>query len=375
MKKINFNNTNILFAYYFVFAFTIVLVGMLRPALNWDMIGYVAAAKHFEIMGIVELHQFVFENLKNFVTPDEYFLLTDGNSQYVIDMATKPELFTQQLPFYEIRPLYTLSILLISKFGVNIFAATYVMSLFSTVLGIFLLLLTFKSKIHMGLLYILPFFLMFFGILSTAKLSTPDAMVFLSLSIFIYLFSKEKVMPLLIIIPIFVLVRTDMIIFNFIALVIISFLYKDCIVKSFLSFLMTIALYLFINHYFHNYGWSTIFSMTLLERVSNPADVNFTVSVIDYIHAFTRGVYTSLDDRAFLGFISVVASSLILMRTFTKSFSDNKEIWAYTVIPILYVAIHFVLFPVPWDRFFIGFYIMASIAMLLLFSQLIKKYG
>ena len=138
---------------------------------------------------------------------------------------------------------------------------------------------------------------------------------------------------------------------------------------------MTIVLYLFINHYFHNYGWSTIFSFTLVEMISNPADVDLTVSVIDYIYAFARGVYMSLHDRAFLGFISIVASSLILMRTFTKSFSDNKEIWAYTVIPILYVAIHFVLFPVPWDRFFIGFYIMASIAMLLLFSQLIKKYG
>lgn len=374
MSKINFRNEKLLIGYYFLFVFAIVLIGIMKPALNWDMLGYVASAKHFEINNPTELHSFVFSNLKNYVSPDMYFSLTDQGSQYRIDMATNPDLFYQQLPFYEIRPIYTFSILLMTKLGLNIFTATYAVSLISTVLGIFLLLFAMKDKIYIGFLYVLPFFLMFFGILSISKLSTPDAMVFLSLSIFIYLFSKERITLLLIIMPIFVLVRTDMIIFNFLALAAIFFLYKNYRIGSILSFLLTTGLYLLINNFFHNYGWSTIFSITLIERISNPADVSLTVSAIDYLKAFARGLVNSLNDRAFLGFISIMFSSLILIKVFSKTFLDNKELWTYTVIPILYISIHFVLFPVTWDRFFIGFYTMTTIATLLLLSQLIRVH-
>ncbi len=374
MNKINFQNDKLLIGYYFLFVFAIVLIGIMKPALNWDMLGYVASAKHFEIDNLVELHSFVFSNLKDYVSPDMYFSLTDGGNQYRVDMSTNPDLFYQQLPFYEIRPVYTFSILLLTKLGLNIFTSTYAVSLISSVLGIFLLLFAMKDKIYIGFLYVLPFFLMFFGILSIAKLSTPDAMVFLSLSIFIYLFSKEKITLLLLVIPFLVLVRTDMIIFNFLALAAIFFLYTDYKMKVFLSFAITIILYLFVNNFFNNYGWSTIFSITLVERISNPADVSLTVSVADYLHALARGIFNSLSDRTFLGFVSIVLTSLVLMRVFLKSFSENKEISMYSIIPILYILIHFILFPVTWDRFFIGFYAMFIISTLLLLSLIVRKY-
>ena len=352
----------------------LVLIGVKNPALNWDMLGYVASAKHFEISSPVELHSFVFTNLKDYVDPDRYFSLTNGGNQYRIDMATNPDLFYQQLPYYEIRPAYTLSVLLASKLGLNIFTSTFAVSIISAILGVFLLAYTIKDKVYFGFLYAFPFFLMFFGILSIAKTSTPDAMVFLSLSIFIYLFSREKISLLLIIIPIYVLVRTDMIIFNSLILIVIFFLYKNYKIGTLLSFLITVALYLYVNHFFHNYGWSTIFSVTLIERVSNPADVSFTVSIADYLHVFIRGIISALNDRIFLGFISIMFTTLVLISFFAKSLSKNKEIWVYTAIPILYISIHVVLFPVTWDRFFIGFYTMAIIATLILLSKLIRRY-
>jgi len=377
MRKINIQNEKVLIGYYLLFTVAIVLIGAIKPALNWDMLAYVASAKHFEINSPAELHSFVFTNLKDYVNPDKYLSLTDGGSQYRVDMATNPELFYQQLPFYEIRPIYTISILLISKLGLNIFTATYVVSLISVVLGIFLLFFALKDKVYKNLLYILPFFLIFFGILHIARLSTPDAMVFLSLSIFIYLFTKGKTLLLLFIIPIFVLVRTDMIIFNFLVLSAIFFLYKDYKIKSLISLMATITLYLFINNFFHNYGWSTIFSVTLVKGISNPADVNLTVSSADYAYAFARGISTALlADRTFMGFFSIILLSLLLMKVFIKSLIliINKEILVYLIIPILYIFIHFILFPVIWDRFFVGFYTMTIVGLLLLLSKIIAKY-
>ena len=152
MSKINFRNEKLLIGYYFLFVLAIVLIGIMKPALNWDMLGYVASAKHFEIDNPTELHSFVFSNLKNYVSPDMYFSLTDRGSQYRIDMATNPDLFYQQLPFYEIRPVYTFSILLMTKLGLNIFTSTYAVSLISSVLGIFLLVFAMKDKIYIGFL-------------------------------------------------------------------------------------------------------------------------------------------------------------------------------------------------------------------------------
>jgi len=109
VKKINFGSSTVLLIYYMLFSLSILFMAKNNPTLNWDMIGYVASAKHFEISDPIELHDYVFENLKSYVNEDKFFDLTDGNIQYRIDMATEPELFYQQLPFYEIRPIYTIN--------------------------------------------------------------------------------------------------------------------------------------------------------------------------------------------------------------------------------------------------------------------------
>ena len=374
MRNVNFNKFNILILYYMFFTLLLAVVVFFKPALNWDMLGYVASAKHYEIADQVELHDFVFESLKNNVSEGIYFTLIDGGSEFKIDMSTKPELFMQQLPFYEIRPVYNLSVLLVSKSGVNIFMATYLVSLFSTIVGLYILLFTFKDRIHYFLLFTIPVFLLFFGGLNVAKHSTPDALVFMSVSVFMLLFSKEKIQSLLAIIPFFVLIRTDMIIFDLLTFAAIYFLYENYRFKMALSMMLTIVLYLAVNHLFNNYGWETIFSFTFVERVSNPADADMTVSVLDYCHVFAIGVFESLDDRVFLGFASIVLCSLFVMKITIKSFSDKREIFVYSIIPLLYILVHFMLFPVTWDRFFVGFYMMFIVSTLLLLSIMIKGY-
>jgi len=222
--KLKFNNIFYLYAYYSIFVFIILIYGIHKPSIDWDIIGYVASAKHFEINDKTELHKFVYRNLKKFVSEDKYKELINDGKQYRIDMAGNPDLFYQQLPFYEIRVLYNLSILFLSKIGVNIFAATYYISAISTVLAALLLLFSIKDKIYIELLFIFPFFLSLYGIFTVAKFSTPDAMIFLCISLFIYLFLKNKISSILFVMPFFVLVRTDIIIFNFICLAIIFYL-------------------------------------------------------------------------------------------------------------------------------------------------------
>ena len=372
-RYINSVSYCLLIIYYTIFICGFVYTVVTNPALNWDMIGYVAAAKHVELVDPIELHTYVFNNLKNFVSQEVYDSLTDNAEQYRIDIAAKPALFMQQLPFYEIRPIYTFSILLLSKLGINIFSATYAVPIVTTVLGILITLSAIRKRISVGLLYILPFFLLSFGILHIASLSTPDALVFLSVSIFIYLFGKEKFSALILLTPIVVLIRTDMIIFCFLALGAIFLSYQQYRLLATVSFVVTLILYLSVNQLFHSYGWSTTFAFTFIERVSNPANVRLNVSFADYIRVLKVGINKSLLDYAFFAFASMASVNIFLVKILKISFSHNIEIWLYFIIPISYVCIHFLLFPVTSNRFFTGVYLMNTIAFFLLLTKLINE--
>ena len=75
-----------------------------RPIHNWDMIGYIAAAKSFETRDPATLHAFTYDSLRRAVTPDEYQALTTGPFRAAV--AASPDVLAEQIPFYRIRPLY-----------------------------------------------------------------------------------------------------------------------------------------------------------------------------------------------------------------------------------------------------------------------------
>jgi hypothetical protein len=177
------------------------------------------------------------------------------------------------------------------------------------------------------------------------------------------------------IIPIFVAVRTDLIIFNFISIALITFLYKNYRIRGFISLLLTIALYELINKLSHNYGYFTIFSFTLIRIVNNPANINSAISISDYLRVLFHGLHGALKDAKFMSFASIMLIGLFPLKTLlTKDFSENKEIMVYFAISILYIFIHFILFPVMWSRFFVGFYTMGVVGILLLLSKILENY-
>ena len=374
MKFISFNKLNILLIYYLCFALGLALIAANKPALNWDMVGYAAAAKHFEISDPVELHSYIFKELKNTVSETDYFRLTNNNNQRRIDVATHADLFHQQMPFFEMRPIYSLSILALSKTGMTLFTASYFISIVTVFFGIIILFFAIRERVHTGFLYILPWFLVSFGLLSVAQLSTPDGLAFLVLCLFIYLFNYRCFLSLLLILPLFVLVRTDFIIFIFLILSAIFILYQQYRVKVIFSFLAAILLYLGVNHVFHNYGWAVLFSNSFIKRISNPADVSVSISIMDYLHALIKGLHKSLKDYPFYAFLCLSSINLVFIHSMKIKFLKNKDIWIYVIIPVLYVVFHFLLFPATWRRFFIGFYLMNVLSLFMLLTQQINKH-
>ncbi len=354
--------------YYLVFCGSILLLGIYKPTLNWDMVGYAASAKNYEINDPVKLHNFIYTELKQTVTKSDYERLT-GLNQRRADIANDPQLFYQQLPFFDIRPVYNLSILLLSKTGVNIFEATYLVSAICVCLGVFLIFIGFRNSIDPLLLYILPVFLCGIGLLSIAQLSTPDGLSFLCLSLFAFLFNQKRTFTALVLLPLCVLVRTDLVIFVFLTLVAILFFQPKLRFTSLMVMIATVILYYGVNHFYDSYPWSTLVYVSFLHRTSAPADVNVVITAADYLNMAYNSLWKALREYPLIINMGIFLLNAWLTENDKKSIFMNWTFWLFVMIPMLYVVIHVLLFPAVWKRFFIGFYAMNLIYFFMMLSN------
>jgi len=354
------------------------------PTQNWDMLGYAASATSLENTDKNYIHSTIYKQFKEYATDEEYQELTTGHS-YRETMLVDPEAFSQQIPFYEIRIMFTLLILGLVKMGVNIFVASHIVTAVLTCTGFLLYFYVFKKYIHPFFWLIIPIFFIIFGVHDVAKIVTADSLAFFWMGLICFAFLKEKwwaVFPLLII---SVLVRTDMILlvafFTF-----YLFMFKDGLrVASVLTLLLSIGVYLFINNYTGNYGWSTVFYYALVSdmKATHPEVYSsYGISLKQYFYALLSNLSLFLHDIPTLLFEAVVFLQIniqLLSRktgtSLTTLFYDSlaKPMFVLTLISILYVLSHYLLFPLFDSRFFVGQYMIVGLVLLVTITRLIEK--
>ncbi len=65
---------------FFLLAAFALTLSAYKPFLNWDMIGYIAAAKSFEERDFEALHSFTYDQLRHSVPDAIYEVLVQGSS-------------------------------------------------------------------------------------------------------------------------------------------------------------------------------------------------------------------------------------------------------------------------------------------------------
>lgn len=346
-----------------------------NPYHNWDMIGYMAAAKSFEEQNIEALHTFTYQMLEKSVTPAEYLALTRDDG-YRTEISTDTSAFQEQLPFYQIRPLYTAMIYLLYKVGVNIALATYLISGIAAALGILLLFLIAKSCLSDLLSYVLAGSLVLFKVFDLARYSTPDGLAFLGIILAVYLYVRKKGKVLICLLPILLTIRTDLVLFTIPMLVV---LYMHGITKKWetvISALFSIVIYWGIGALTGNPGWATTFYFTMVEYLAHPISQPPTLTTGIYFHSLLKGLKHLIKNPRFLLYVITVFSSIIL----SVKFSQNKPMRKILASPAaglllvscFYIGSHFVIFPVSWDRFFTTAYITGVLACLWIINDFIK---
>lgn len=143
-----------------------------------------------------------------------------------------------------------------------------------------------------------------------------------------------------------------------------------------ISLVCSVIVYLLIVQHWHYPGWARIFSFTLIKITTDPLSSPHTVSFKDYGMVFIRESVGLLKNKSFIFY--AIVSGCLAARLFNRQSLKSTLAGAASptvvmaVTSFVYIALHFLLFPVMWDRFFTAAYLSGTVA---LFSVLSGKPG
>ncbi len=345
-----------------------------KPHQNWDMIMYIAVAMSYEESDVASLHAFTYNTLQHSISDEKYKSLVQGEYRQAIHLDQSA--FKEQLPFYQIRPLYTGLIYLLYKAGVNIAFATHMVSGFAVFGGLILLYLMSASILGYPFAYAVPFFTLIFGAVDIARYSTPDGMAFLAVMLSAYLFVKDRIVLLIVFLPVMVGIRTDLILY------VIPLLLVAGLSKSEYRKLATISVFVSVLFYFaievlsNNPGWSTTFYFTLVQPLTHPLSQPPVLTVNHYLNAVFRGLIRIPLDSTFVLYCLISLIYIEALRSQVKTTSLINALrypaTSLSIVSLFFVLSHFALFPVTWSRFFVGQYLIGAFSLLVMMTDCLK---
>lgn len=342
-----------------------------NPLLNWDIIGYIGSANALALGDTASLRVLTYTQLRHSVPSPIYDELTNGSFRREISLDSSA--FREQLPFYQIRLAYTWLIYLLFKLGCDIVLATYIISGASVVAGVVLLYVVSKRILARPFLYAIPPLAVIFGVPDLARYSTPDGLAFLSAILCAYLYLARRLGLLLIVLPITVAVRTDLILFAIPLLFFIVLSETGWRFRAAFSACASVAVYVGIGAHFRNPGWSTIFYHSFVGVMTHPVSTPVRLNAPHYFRALMNGATGAISDKGFTLYVLVAMYSFYLIKREagrTSIFSALKSpTMSLPVVCSVSVASHFVAFPVVWDRFFAAQYMISVLSLLAMVSD------
>lgn len=340
-----------------------------KAAYNWDILPYMAVILQYDgNTNIEKIHSEVYRIAKQSVSKTVFDKLVDSTSAYRKSVFANPAEFSQQLPFYVVKPLYTRLGYIFYKCGISLPKATTLPS----VIAFFLisLLVFFWNQKYLPRIsaFIFSSILMLTSfMLEAVKLSTPDLLSALLLISGIYSYVEKKhfnLAALFLLLSIFA--RLDNVIPVAIITLVIIYIENRTgsmpVWKYILFIVLVLASYLLVSWQAHKFGWSIFYYPDFASHLNPYYDIHRPFSLSGYFdllksQLMTGLYYSSLMIFVFLGY---------LLTCFSKK-NDEKKIpidFFFTIAFLVTIFIRFILQPVIADRFYVTYYLVISIFVL-----------
>jgi len=339
----------------------------LQPTYDWDQIGYAGVVNSLN-HSPPDAHRLTFDQLRRELPPSDYDQLTRGAAiypehvnRYRATIARDPISFNQQLPFYRFRVTYTLLLYLFQNLGLPIVRAQRLVGVLAFVMYSLIvyrwLAPHFPRRAIMAIVWAIATCFVSDSI-SVARTLTPDMLATsILLAAYYLLLERRAIVPGLFLLFVAIATRTDYVLYAIMALLItLRFESKTrarnlCIA----GVVGALALYAFLNLVFDHYPWSTLIWHTFYEPLPRPADTPIALSVARYAHLLAHG-FDVLGLIRLLALITCTLATLLPPKTpahKTSTISSNRY-RAIAVIMLVGIAIHYLLFPGFWTRFFVA---------------------
>ncbi len=351
----------------FILIFT--SLSMSAPIYEWDLLPYMANALHIVSGQSTDaLHAPIYENLMQSIPPDSYEKLVGSPTRMVL--SQDPEAFRQTAAFfYDSRVIYTYINAAFIKLGFNPISVIYTFSVVCAVISSLLLSRLVPVRAPLGVYFVLPFIALSCGLLTVARIATPDSLATLTTITLYFLLIRNRVLLLLFLLPMTIFVRSDLIILT--GLFFAYFFFTNRISKFAVvaSAIATVAAYLVLNYVIIEHdAWSSLIGYNFGDKPTHPAEYEFTVTISGYFSYIMEGLVSFSYNPIFFVFCMFAVTGIVQYssRFFfthgrTKVSLQHIDILFLLVSCAAFLGLHFLLFPVTWTRFFAAQYSLVAV--------------
>ena len=347
------------------------------PLVHWDHIAYAAVA--FDWLGhdITTVHAMAYQELKGHASAVEFDKLINFD-EYRSTMHADPEALRQQFPYYSMRVLYMLPLVVCAKLGVNLYSAINFLGALYHALGLLILYAGLRKVIGTIFWLLLPaIFYLVTKNLFVVSTNGVDSMAFLwACMISLAFLRNSKWLYFLLITA--VMVRTDAIIFVFLMLAFNICVYRSELRMSFMTGVASVVVYFLINHFAGNYGWSTLFYFVFVSDLQATHPETYSTYAVDFKTYLSHvlnpdwipGVLCmSLVLWSTIGYLCVRKISSDSDRNLNSDSgymrADDLKLMYKTLVlsnvAVLYIFLHYLLFPLMRTRFFYSYYLIVFV--------------
>ncbi|MHB2040071.1 MAG: hypothetical protein ACYCPX_12525 [Acidiferrobacteraceae bacterium] len=333
-------------------------VVLAKPIYNWDLLGYMGAVSALSNPDPAAVHATVYSQARRKLPSADFRRLTAG--PYRRAMARDSSDFSQQLPFYRVRPLFIGLAALLHSAGISVLNSIYEISALSY-LGLGLIVFLWLSRYGGAQRAALLAFLLIATppVFAVGRLATADALsaaiLVLSLYALLELRAPGAFLGLLVL---SLYARSDNIVFALMLLCAMAFgrgparLPLSPIIAGLAACGLS---YLAIAAWSHNYGWSTLFYHTFIHQLATPATAAVRIPAKAYLSILLRKLMAIQNSH--LVVFSLIGTFGFLANGAARSYRRLLVISAATVV------LRYILFPVLVDRFLVPYYLFAAITL------------
>ncbi len=329
---------------------------------NWDELGYTGAAISWSVKSPAKAQKQTYEYAKQATTKKQFDVLT-GNA-YFKAVYQDPTTFALQHPIYNVKPLFVALVWVGWKLGFNPVRVTKAVS--AAAAGCLGLIIAWILIQEAGLAGFIAYpFVLFAGKVALAgRYSTPDALAALVVFSGLWMMRSRRsgastVAFALLLLSVWVRVDNLLLLFSYSLVLGVLALWETDTGLSLTKLagypILGFISLLIIDHIAGAYGWTVLIHQAFVKKIFSTQ--NLTFKWTDYAVALRNGVWFLQDSILPMAFLLAAAILWLLHFAPKGSSPENRRDAFLLVACLLYMAVHFILYPLPLSRYFVGVYV------------------